>query len=267
MSFLPSTYFVAHQENRMKNEGDLALARNSFINNKPNNLDVLLYQRYHWMNEYLQNASKVYELGCGAGFSKIYLKNPNLKLTDVSGHEWVDQYVDALNLPFVENSVDALICSHMIHHLAHPKRFFQQAKKTLKVGGLILISEIETSFVTKLLLRMMRHEGWSYDIDVFNDQDIANDPKDPWSANCAIPQLLFQDVKRFESEIPGFRVIKNELTEFAIFPLSGGVIAKSPTIPLPKIALKLVCQIDRLLIAIAPQIFAMGRRVVLQRIK
>lgn len=249
----------------MKSEGDLVAARKCFVETRPNNLDYLLYQRYHWMNPYIEDRDQVYELGCGAGFSRFYLINPDLKLTDVSKHPWVDEYVDALNLPFPPNSVDNLICSHMIHHLANPKKFFKNALKALKPGGSIIISEIETSIATRILLRLMRHEGWSYDVDVFNENIIANDPKDPWSANCAIPQLLFSDSKKFEKEIPGYEVIKNELTEFSIFPLSGGVIAKSPTINFPKPVLHLFNFLDKLLISVAPGLFAMGRRVVIRK--
>ena len=78
----------------------------------------------------------------------------------------------------------------------------------------------------------MRHEGYSYNKDVFNEKNLANDPSDPWSANCAIPEMLFKDHVKFEKEVP-FKVIHNKLNEFLLLPLSGGVIAKSKTINLP----------------------------------
>jgi hypothetical protein len=112
----------------------------------------------------------------------------------------------------------------------------------------------------------MRHEGWSYEVNVFDKNEVANDPSDPWSANCAIPEMLFQDKQYFEHNLPQFRVVHNELTECLIFPLSGGVIARSPTILLPVVILKMIDKLDQLLIKLFPTVFALGRKVVLQKL-
>ena len=126
-------------------------------------------------------------------------------------------------------------------------------------------TEIYTALIMRVLLRMMRHEGWSYDVDVFDENAICNDHVDPWSANCATPELLFRDKKLFEEKISDFKILRNERTEFAIFPLSGGVIAKAKTINLPRWMLKLVAGVERVLNALMPQVFALGRRVVVKK--
>jgi SAM-dependent methyltransferase len=262
---LSKTFFPAHEENKMAHEGDLMGARENYFSTRPNNLHFLLQQRFQWMNEYTRGKDHVYEMGCGAGFSRVFIENPNLKLTDVSKNPWVDMEVDALKMPFADNSVDVIIASHMIHHVATPKLFFDEVKRVLKKGGVLLIHEINTSLMMRLALKQMRHEGYSYDVDVFDPKTIANNPADPWSANCAIPQLLFHDSKAFERHIPGLSVIRNELCEFSIFLLSGGVIAKTRTIPLPFFALRIANMIDDMLVTIAPGIFALGRRVVIRK--
>lgn len=263
---LPATFFPSHDDNRMQSEGDLKSARHRFLTERPTNLEFLLEQRFSWMNQYTDGKSQVYELGSGCGFSKEFIKNPNFKLTDVSGESWVDLHVDALNLPFPKESVDVFVCSHMIHHIAYPTLFFQGALQALKPGGMIVISEINTSWIMRFLLWLMKHEGWSYEVDIFGTSKPTNDPKDPWSANCAIPELLFSNPRKFEAQFPNFKVIKNELTEFSIFPLSGGVIAKTKTIPLPRFALQALNLMDKFLIALFPKLFALGRKVVLQKI-
>lgn len=261
---LPSTYIPSHDENFMKNEGDVRAARAFYLKQKPNNLYFLLKQRYGWMESYCEGKEQIYELGAGAGFSREFIKNNNLKLTDVLDSEWVDMKVDALNMPFADNSVDIFICSHMIHHVAYPKRFFKAAFDKLKPGGKILISEIYTSFFMKLLLLLMRHEGWSYKVDVFSLTHPSNQLDDPWSANCAITELLFQDVNRFEAET-GFKIEFLKKCEFLTLPLSGGVIAKTNTIQLPMFLLRLIEKIDALLIFLFPNVFALGVKVVLTK--
>jgi hypothetical protein len=63
--------------------------------------------------------------------------------------------------------------------------------RKLKPGGRIIIQDIYTSTIMKVALRVMRHEGWSEEVNVFDRAAVCNDPDDPWSANCSIPKLLF----------------------------------------------------------------------------
>jgi len=249
----------------MHHEGDVAGARKRFISTRFRNLDALLYQRYAWMNEYIDAEDTVVEFGCGAGFSRLYLNSKNLILTDYIENDWVDKQVDAMNPPFEAASVDVILCSHMIHHMAKPVTFFKKVYPMLRDGGRIVIQDLNTALGLRLLLRVMRHEGWSYDIDVFDENEVTNDPNDPWSANCAIPELLFESSETFERHVPGYEVIKNDLNECLMFPLSGGVIAKTPVPELPKFLLSTVKQLDRFLVRSAPSLFALGRSVVLRK--
>lgn len=254
-----------HSENRMKNEGDVGGARKRFLQTRFRNLEALLKQRYTWMNEYLRPGDRVVEFGCGAGFSRLYLNAENLILTDYLMNEWVDVRADAMTPPFRPNSLDVIVCSHMVHHMAHPVTFFRNVHPLLKPGGRILIQDLNTSLLLRALLAAMRHEGWSYDVDVFDDLTATNDPSDPWSANCAIPELLFRSSTEFESKVGGYRVVLNELNECLLFPLSGGVIAKTPMPELPAFFLTLVARTDRVLAGVLPSVFALGRSVVLEK--
>ena len=265
---LKKTYFPDHADNYMSGEGDVEAARKIFFETKPNNLTYLLKKRYEWMNDYISDKDIVIELGSGAGFSREFIKQGNLTLTDIEKRPWIDRAVDAVNPKALgdEKSVDVIICSHMIHHLSSPVNFFEKVSLYLKPGGYILIQEINTSLMMRLLLRLMRHEGWSYEVEVFNKDTNCNDPRDPWSANCAIPELLFNRSEQFNSNVENFKIIKNRLNECFIFPLSGGVIAKSKTVQLPNTVLSWINQLDNLLVKLMPSMFALGRSVVLQKL-
>ena len=263
--FVPKSYTPLPQESRMNVEGGVKQARQLFLKNRPNNLNFLLKTRYQWMKPYLVG-NQIFELGAGAGFSKIILDDSRIILTDVEKNEWIDKQVDALDLPFEPDSVDVFICSHMIHHVAYPITFLKNLAKSLKPNGVILISEVNTSLMFKIILRIMRHEGWNYNINVFDTSYPTNNPDDPWSANCAIPELLWSDENSFEKEIKELKVEKNELCEFIIFPLSGGVTGKMKTINFPVNVLRVLHNIDNILIKLFPKIFALGRRVVLRKV-
>jgi len=165
--FLKGPYFPPRGEDRMKNVGELHEAHRIFNERRPANLHYLLQKRFLWMNDYCKGKESVIELGSGAGFSKEYISNPSLKTTDYQKQPWIDLEVDAQHTEFPNDSVDVVITSHMIHHLSQPVAFFREMYRILVPGGYLLIQEIETSFVTRLLLKLMRHEGWSFEARVF----------------------------------------------------------------------------------------------------
>ncbi|TSC68615.1 MAG: Methyltransferase type 11 [Parcubacteria group bacterium Gr01-1014_66] len=263
---LAKTYFPRHEENRMAHEGDVVHAREVFFKNKPSNLIFLLRQRYAWMNDFINEGDMVIEVGAGAGFSSEFIKKGNLVVTDIVKHPWIDKAADALAMPFDDALVDVVIASHMIHHVATPIHFFKEMHRILKPGGRLIIQDVNTALAMRMVLHIMRHEGYSYDVDVFGERTIANDPADAWSANCAIPYLLFRDSREFNKHIPYFQIVKNRLVDFLIIPLSGGVIAKTKTIQLPFWMLHIILLLDRACIFLMPSVCALGRNVVLKKI-
>jgi len=260
-------FSVQGKENRLKNVGNVAASREYFYQQKPNNLFFLLKNRYEWMNEYLKPNDAVLEVGCGMGLSKEFLrKDITLTLSDVENHPWINQVVDALDTKYPQNYFDAVFCSNMIHHLAFPKKFFTEMERILKPGGKLLIQEINCSILCRIMLRILRHEGWSFNKDPFSLHEPANEEGDPWSGNNAIPNLLFDNREKFEAHNPGWKISHHQFSECMIFPLSGGVTAKAKTINLPFWVLKIVDTIDKGLIFISPQLFALQRRIVLEKV-
>lgn len=269
---MKSTYYPSHSQNRMKHEGDVASARKYFMTGKNRILYHLVKQRYSWMNKYIKEADEtVVELGCGAGFSRQFIRSDKLILTDVVSNEWVDRYLDAMNIDYPDGSIDVVICSNMIHHISNPAVFFDMVSRKLKPGGRIIIQDIYTCFLMKAVLRLMRHEGWSDTVDVFDRKAVCNEPSDPWSANCSIPKLLFFSKlgggKSFEQEFPEYTMLKRTRNECFLFLLSGGVIAKTFHLPVGDIGVEMLKRIDRLVVRCFPSIFACACSVVLQKKK
>lgn len=261
---LHGPYYPKHSDNLMKSEGSVASARSSFLERRFRNLDILLHSRYTWMNQYLSSGETIIEIGAGAGFSPLYLNQKPI-LTDAANNTWIDSYIDATDMELESDSVGVLIASHNIHHFYSPYKFFQECERVLKDDGVLLIQELNTSLLMRGLLRVMRHEGWSYDVNVFSEHEIVNERHDLWSANCAVPEMLFSEIAHFERTFPGLKVELNELCECLLFPLSGGVISKTRIPELPGFLLRAVLFFDRLLVWAFPGVFALGRRVVLRK--
>ena len=87
-----------------------------------------------------------------------------------------------------------------------------------------------------------------------------------WSANCAIPEMLFANKKKFEKNFKNVKIIHSKLREFLLLPISGGFISKSKTINFPFWFLRIINIVDNILVKISPSTFASIREVVIQKI-
>jgi len=263
---LRGPYSFPHDENRMQHEGDVRHARQLFYESRNKNLWFLLRNRFQWMNQYIEPGSHVgVELGAGQGFGREVIQAKSYVLTDFNDYDWLDvHHVDALNTPFEDDSFDFVIASNMIHHVPYPARFFDEVGRILKPGGLLLVQDVNCSLLMRILLRVMRIEGWSFEKDVFDRTVPQSDTDDLWAGNNAVPNLLFDDQDLFESRLPAFRIEMRSFSECLTYLASGGVTAKTFYLPLPYWMLRFLRFADNLLTRVAPQIFALQRQVVVR---
>jgi SAM-dependent methyltransferase len=252
----------------MRNEGNVPEARRAFYVGANRNLIFLLDHRFKWMQRYIDpDKSEGVELGCGQGYGKDVLKAKSYLLTDYNDYDWLDvKMVDALDTPFEDGQFDFVIASNMIHHVPYPPKFFAEVHRILKPGGKLLVQDVNASLLMRVMLHLMRIEGYSYDVDVFDDSTPVNDPVDLWSGNNVVPNLLFDDPAAFHARMPGFRIREQGFSETLTYLASGGVTAKTFFIPLPRPVLSFLGVLDDILCTLAPRIFALQRRAVLEKI-
>ena len=93
------------RDNRMQTIADTKTAREIYNSSKSQNIKFLLHKRFDWMNKYIKEDDVGIELGSGAGFSRDFIKNKNLKLTDMSNDGHLDyKNVDAQKTNFQNES-------------------------------------------------------------------------------------------------------------------------------------------------------------------
>lgn len=265
--FLGKPFFPLPDETRMNNAGNVTQARASYYQRSSKNLSFLLQKRYEWVNRYLNPTSdKGVELGCGIGIGKDFIKAESFLQTDFSNSEWLDvKNVDAMHTPFLDAEFDFILLFNTLHHLAQPVRFFDEAFRILKPGGLLFIRDVKCSFAMRAILRLMRVEGYSFDVDVYDKNAILSDPENLWEANNAIANLFFEDKQLFHRHIPQFKILHEHIDECLLFFNSGGVTNKTISIPLPLWGLQLLHAIDNMLTSLLPGVFAIQRSLVLQK--
>ena len=255
----------SHDENRMKSEGDVNSSLNHFDKNK--NLQVLLNQRFKWMNNFIKENNKGLEVGAAAGFSKNFIRCKDFKISDFSDHDHLDfKKIDAQNTGFEKDKFDFVISSNMIHHLPFPVTFFKEMHRILKIKGKLIIFDAHCSFLLQLILILMKHEGFDFTKNVWSETEPATDKNDLWSGNSAIPYLIFNNNKKFNEKLGDkFKILHLERCECFLFLNSGGVTSKTFYIPLNNTFLKLIVLLDKLLCRFFPRIFALGYKIVLEK--
>jgi len=257
------------EENRMKSVANTNTAIEIFNSLKSKNLRFLLKERFNWMNKFIFEKDKGIEVGSGAGFAKFFINNRNFKLSDFSDDFHLDfKNVDAQSTEFKDSSFDYIIASNVIHHIPFPIKFLKEMNRILKNDGKLIIFESYCSIVFQLATILMKHEGFDFTLNVWDEKIPKSDEKDPWAGNIAVPHLIFDDKKKFKENLGNlFSLEFEELTECLIFLNSGGVTSKTFYISMPNILLNVLRLIDKLLIKFFPNIFCMGRRIVLKNKK
>ena len=253
--------------NRMKSIADTATAIKIFNSKNSNNLKFLLNERFNWMNKFIKDEEVGLEVGSGAGFAKYFIKNKNFKLSDLSNEQHLDyKNIDAQTTPFENNSFNYVIASNMIHHIPFPIKFFREMNRILKKDGKLIIFESYCSIIFQLATIIMKHEGFDFTLNVWDEENPKSDEKDAWAGNIAVPHLIFDDKKKFNENLGNlFSIEYEKLTECLIFLNSGGVTSKTFHIPFPNYLLNFLKRLDSILVKLFPNVFCMGRRIVLKK--
>ena len=183
----------------------------------------VLYDRWHqWMISCLAASGKpTLELGGGGGHLKEY--QPKTISTDILWCEWLDAVIDAHFLPFTRDSVGNIMMFDVLHHLASPALFFEEALHVLEPGGRIIMVEPYISPVSWCVYSFFHQEEVILSANPFAKPTQEELQKDPFYGNEAIPTLIFwKHRQQFEQQFPQFSVLQQKRFAFFAYPLSGG---------------------------------------------
>lgn len=264
-----TNYRGGHGKGFMRNTGNLASARESWLKMENKNLDFLLHARYSWMNEFIGPGKSALEVGSGIGASKGYLRSDiKTLISDNNSNSWLDLVeLDAGNISnYKYLETDCLIANNVIHHLAFPGTFIVDAFGILPEDGKLIVQEINTSLLCRIILKVLRHEAFNEEANPFIFDSPMSDASDNWDANCSIPKILFSDSKKFSDAFPGLTISYFRYTETLLLLMSGGVTAKTWYPKVPIVLLKLITKIDQILCKVAPNLFALQMQIVIERL-
>jgi len=166
----------------------------------------------------LNDGGETLELGSGTGNYKKF--NNKIIASDIQKSEFIDVCLNAEFLPFSDNTLSNILLIDVIHHLSDPLFFMDEAFRTLKKGGRIILLEPFPSLFSRIVYFLFHKEPFKYNVDYFSGSHQHN--KNPWDSNQAIPYLLFfKNINKFKSKY-NVNIVKKEKLAFFLYPLSGG---------------------------------------------
>lgn len=160
---------------------------------------------------------KIIEIGSGGGFIKEI--SPKVITSDVIELPTNEMTFSALDMPFEENEISAIVMIDTFHHLPDCEKFLAEISRVLKVGGKIVMIEPTNSFWGRFIYKNFHHEPF--------------DPKGSWAfpetgplsgANGALPWIVFKrDKIKLTEEFPMLKVIRYRNHTPLRYLLSGGL--------------------------------------------
>jgi SAM-dependent methyltransferase len=169
-------------------------------------------------NKLLSINGKVLEIGSGGGFIKDIF--PEVTTSDIKPINNVDMVINAETLPFDDNSLDAILAVHVIHHIPDIVKFLTEANRVLKVGGGIICVEPYWSPLGRFIYKNAHPEPFDQKAETWLIS--GNTPMT--SSNQALSFLLLKRDRIIFAELfPEFKVAYRKRFGFIRYIMTGGV--------------------------------------------
>jgi SAM-dependent methyltransferase len=185
----------------------------------------------------------ILELGSGGSYLKDL--EPTIITSDVVANV-ADRVIDARHLPFAGNSVQALLLTHVLHHIPDVEIFFKEAERVLVPGGVISMIEVAHTPFARFFFKHFHHEPYRDDCRdwAFAQNDAMMD------SNQALSWMVFvRDRVEFEKLHPDLKIETLALLPWFTYFVSGGVTIRDVV---PNFLNGLLVGVEHLLAPFAP---------------
>lgn len=148
-----------------------------------------------------KTSGRVLELGSGAGFFNEVM--PEAIASDIFQCSGVQVVLDGQRLPIADASLRAIAMTNVLHHVPDVRRFFIEAARTVRSGGVIAMVEPWISTWSRIVYRRLHHEPCDPQAEQWSFP-----PLGPLSAaNQALAWIVFQrDAEIFRRDFPQWRI-------------------------------------------------------------
>jgi SAM-dependent methyltransferase len=135
-------------------------------------------------------ALSVLEVGSGTSPLKQFLSN--VVTSDVLGLDYLDLVFDCHEIDkfdgIMDDSLDVITLTNVLHHLKRPIEFLNRAANKLKPGGNVIATEPFFSILSTPIFKYLHHEPVDFGI---SEPELKSVRGPLASANIALPWLIF----------------------------------------------------------------------------
>jgi SAM-dependent methyltransferase len=180
-----------------------------------------------WYNDFIREVEKkpdgkFLELGSGGGFLKEV--EPRIVSSDILDLPSNDMAFSALEMPFEDKSLDGIFMIDTFHHIPDSEKFLKEVLRTLRDGGVMIMTEPANSWWGRMIYQNLHHEpfnpkgGWSFP---------AEGPLS--GANGALPWIVFErDREELSKKFPDLEITEIRYHTPFRYLVSGGLSFKQP---------------------------------------
>lgn len=199
-------------------------------------------------------ATDVLEVGAGPGFLSAHARQRargrRWIAADLVPAPWNDLAADAARLPFSAATFDAIAAVDLVHHLARPADFFEEARRILRPGGRVVAVEPWVTPFSFPVYRWLHQEGCRPRLQPWQPfAESTPHGKDPFEGDAAVVWSLVRKTNRAGWHRLGFEPPRvTVLNGFAYLPTLG---FRSASL-LPRRLAPLLIGLDRWAAPLAP---------------
>jgi len=103
-----------------------------------------------------EGTGSVLEIGSGAGFLRDYI--PSLITSEVFYSSLVQVILNGNAIPFAVENLRGIVMNNVLHHVAQPRRFFAEAARCVRPGGVVTCLEPWMTSWSRSVYRHVYHE-------------------------------------------------------------------------------------------------------------
>lgn len=143
------------------------------------------------------------EIGSGAGFIQHII--PNVVTSDVLSYKSVSTVIDAMQMPFTQDSLRSVFMLNTLHHIPDVRLFFNELDRCLIPGGRLFIIDQFSGPVSDIIYKYLHHEEYCKKAKEW--QFASTGPLS--GSNGALCWIIFyRDLELFLNMYPQLRVTK-----------------------------------------------------------
>lgn len=170
------------------------------------------------MRRFCRTPGQLVEIGSGGGFMKDIC--PEIMTTDVRDISGVDFFMDAMDMPFENESLRAIFATHVLHHIPDIEKFLRECDRVLYPGGGIIAIEPYYGPLATFIYKNVHPEPFDKEAKSW-----ALTGGGPMSgANQALSYILFErDRDIFDKKYPQFELVYQRPFGFLRYMGTGGI--------------------------------------------